>query len=69
MTSNAADAHDTKNVLPALGATAGASADIDQEDKPKAAIAAEYLAHGYVLGDHIIQKAIEVDRGCGMDVG
>jgi len=28
----------------------------------QAAIAAEYLASGYLLGDHILQKAIDVDR-------
>ena len=39
---------------------------IDQEDKPKSAIAAEYLASGYLLGDHILQKAIDVDRRQGI---
>ena len=28
----------------------------------QAAIVAEYLAHGYVLGDHVIQRAIDFDR-------
>jgi hypothetical protein len=28
----------------------------------QAAIVAEYLAHGYVLGDHIVQRAIDFDR-------
>ena len=56
----------------------GAAGEISQEDKPavsdqahtmsnmlirvKAAIVAEYLAHGYVLGDHIVERAIEFDR-------
>jgi hypothetical protein len=31
-----------------------------QEDKPAAAIAAEYLAHGYVLGDAAIAKSASV---------
>ncbi|BEI81474.1 hypothetical protein CcaverHIS002_0206340 [Cutaneotrichosporon cavernicola] len=52
--------------------------EFEQEDKPKvcwqdelqadekAAIAAEYLAHGYAIGDHIIQKAIDVDKKQGI---
>lgn len=40
--------------------------DIAQEDKPKAAIAAEYLAHGYFLGDHVIQRAIDFDHKQGI---
>ncbi|KAL7419237.1 hypothetical protein Q5752_006074 [Cryptotrichosporon argae] len=58
-----------KSVLPtgATGATPiGASDSFTQEDKPKAAIVAEYLAHGYVLGDHIIQKAIDLDHKQGI---
>lgn len=63
------------NVLPtAASGSTPVGAEFDQEDKPKvssqdehqadakAAIAAEYLAHGYTIGDHIIQKAIDVDR-------
>jgi hypothetical protein len=34
---------------------------IEQSDKPRAGIAAEYLAKGYVLSDSILQKAIEMD--------
>merc|ERR1712169_121550 len=33
------------------------SDEITQEEKPRARIAAEYIAHGYVLGDQAIQKA------------
>lgn len=36
--------------------------DVPQEDKPRTAIVAEYLAHGYVLSDPIIQKAVAFDR-------
>ncbi|WWC99592.1 hypothetical protein V866_006496 [Kwoniella sp. B9012] len=60
----------TASVLPtgATGSTAIGATDapIGQEDKPKAAIVAEYLAHGYVLGDNIIQKAIDIDNKQGI---
>ncbi|BEJ12171.1 hypothetical protein CspHIS471_0206310 [Cutaneotrichosporon sp. HIS471] len=61
--SPAADA----GVLPstASGSTP-VGGEFEQEDKPKAAIAAEYLAHGYSIGDHIIQKAIDVDKKQGI---
>ncbi|KAK7424743.1 Protein vip1 [Neonectria punicea] len=35
--------------------------EITQEEKPRARIFAEYLAHGYVVGDAAIQSAIELD--------
>ncbi|KAG5639593.1 hypothetical protein H0H81_010795 [Sphagnurus paluster] len=38
----------------------------DQSDKPRAGIAAEYLARGYVLSDHILQRAIEIDHKQGI---
>jgi len=38
----------------------------DQSDKPRAAIAAEYLARGYVLGDHVLQRAIDLDNKNGI---
>lgn len=41
---------------------AHAHGDVPQEDKPRTAIVAEYLAHGYVLSDPIIQKAVAFDR-------
>lgn len=37
------------------------SDDITQEEKPRARILAEYLAHGYVVGDAAIERAIELD--------
>ncbi|WVQ85455.1 hypothetical protein IAT38_007620 [Cryptococcus sp. DSM 104549] len=65
-----ADVEKTPSVLPTsatsstpIGEGTGA---LEQEDKPKAAIVAEYLAHGYVLGDHIVQKAIDVDHKQGI---
>lgn len=37
------------------------SDEITQEEKPRARILAEYLAHGYVVGDAAIERAIELD--------
>merc|ERR1712000_759987 len=42
------------------------SDEITQEEKPHARIAAEYIAHGYVLGDQAIQKAIDLDTKHGV---
>lgn len=39
---------------------------IDQSDKPRAGIAAEYLAKGYKLSDTILQRAIEIDSQKGI---
>ncbi|KAG8687644.1 hypothetical protein FRC09_013372 [Ceratobasidium sp. 395] len=39
---------------------------IQQTDKPRAAIAAEYLAKGYTLSDQILQKAIDMDKKQGI---
>ena len=39
--------------------------DIAQEDKPRSRIFAEYLAHGYVLSDNAIAKAIALDQKHG----
>ena len=36
-----------------------------QEDKPRTAIFAEYLSHGYVIGDQTLHKAIEIDNTHG----
>ncbi|VDC04588.1 unnamed protein product [Peniophora sp. CBMAI 1063] len=43
-----------------------ASEHIDQSDKPRAGIVAEYLARGYTLSDQILQRAIEVDSQKGI---
>ncbi|EPS43529.1 hypothetical protein H072_2467 [Dactylellina haptotyla CBS 200.50] len=37
-----------------------------QEDKPRTAIIAEYLAHGYHMGDKVLQRAIEFDKQKGI---
>ena len=40
--------------------------DIAQESKPRTAVIAEVLSHGYILGDQAIQKAIELDNSYGV---
>jgi hypothetical protein len=39
---------------------------VGQEDKPKTAIVAEYLAHGYTISDEITKRAIELDNKHGL---
>lgn len=49
------------------GKTAGASEDdLQQEDKPRARVAAEMLAHGYNLSDQVIQRALALDQQHGI---
>jgi hypothetical protein len=40
--------------------------DIAQEDKPRSRIMAEYLAHGYVLSDNVVQRALQLDQQHGI---
>ena len=40
--------------------------DITQEDKPRSRIVAEYLAHGYVISDKAIERAIALDQQHGV---
>jgi RNA recognition motif-containing protein len=42
------------------------SDEITQEEKPRSRIVAEYLAHGYILGDVAIQRAIDLDTKHGV---
>lgn len=42
------------------------SDEITQEEKPRSRILAEYLAHGYVIGDAALQSAIELDHKHGV---
>lgn len=44
----------------------GDSDDISQEEKPRSRILAEYLAHGYVVGDAALQQAIDLDKKHGV---
>merc|ERR1712144_77887 len=53
-------------VSSATGTSDRDSDEITQEEKPRARIAAEYIAHGYVLGDQAIQKAIDLDTKHGV---
>jgi hypothetical protein len=48
---------------PSFGVTVE---NLRQEDKPRAAILAEYLSHGYVVGDTALQKGIELDTKHGI---
>lgn len=49
-----------------VSATGANGEELSQEDKPKAAIFAEYLSHGYVLGDKVIAKGLAVDEKHGI---
>ncbi|KAI0144382.1 hypothetical protein GGR57DRAFT_482390 [Xylariaceae sp. FL1272] len=42
------------------------SDEITQEEKPRSRILAEYLAHGYVVGDAALQRALELDHKHGV---
>jgi len=44
----------------------GTHEGVRQEDKPRAGIAAEYLAKGYVLSDNILSRAIDIDKKQGI---
>lgn len=40
--------------------------EIRQEDKPRTTVLAEYLSHGYVIGDNVLQKALDLDDKHGI---
>jgi hypothetical protein len=40
--------------------------DIPQEDKPRSRVLAEYLAHGYVISDKAIERALALDKQHGI---
>jgi len=42
------------------------SDEITQEEKPRSRIIAEYLAHGYAIGDQASQRAIDLDQKHGV---
>lgn len=42
------------------------SDEIAQEDKPRSRIMAEYLAHGYVISDMAIERALQLDQQHGI---
>jgi len=79
---NAAETASMLNGSDLHGATLGVTSDVvhkdedravatqedpcEQSDKPRAGIAAEYLAKGYVLSDRILERAIEIDNQKGI---
>jgi len=42
------------------------SDELTQEQKPRSRIIAEYLAHGYAIGDQTTQRAIDLDKQHGI---
>jgi len=40
--------------------------EVSQEDKPRSRIVAEYLAHGYLISDNIIERALALDKQHGV---
>jgi hypothetical protein len=61
-------AHNIDDIAGANATTADTKEDednISQEDKPRSRIVAEYLAHGYVVSDNAITKAIALDQKHG----
>ncbi|KAF2660480.1 actin cytoskeleton protein [Lophiostoma macrostomum CBS 122681] len=40
--------------------------DLEQEEKPRGRILAEYLAHGYVISDNVIERALTLDKQHGV---
>ena len=42
------------------------SDEITQEEKPRSRIIAEYLAHGYTIGDQAAQRALDLDKKHGV---
>lgn len=67
---NVQAAQTLEDIAGSHGATASEAKDennhdLEQEDKPKSRILAEYLAHGYTVSDGAIQKAIALDKKHG----
>jgi len=48
------------------GTSRAPGAPLEQSDKPRAGIAAEYLSKGYKLSDQILQRAIQLDAEKGI---
>ncbi|KAJ5373205.1 Nucleotide-binding alpha-beta plait [Penicillium concentricum] len=64
-------AHNIEDLAGAQDTRAGSETKdeehhIAQEDKPRSRIVAEYLAHGYVVSDNAIMKAIQLDQKHGV---
>ncbi|ORY61441.1 actin cytoskeleton protein [Pseudomassariella vexata] len=57
---------ETGDEAPSTNPTDRDSDEITQEEKPRSRILAEYLAHGYVIGDAALQRSIELDQTHGV---
>ncbi|KAF2672609.1 hypothetical protein BT63DRAFT_475240 [Microthyrium microscopicum] len=44
----------------------GESEEVTQDDKPRSRVIAEYLAHGYVISDKVIERALALDKQHGV---
>lgn len=66
VTSASGDDGDDNGAHLAKDAERGDSDELTQEEKPRARILAEYLCHGYVVGDAAIERAIELDSTHGV---
>lgn len=64
--SSAANLEDLAGKPPAADEAHRDENDISQEDKPRSRIVAEYLAHGYVISENAIQRAIALDNKHGV---
>lgn len=62
--SGAEGAHEVEE--PVAGSEKKEGEEITQEEKPRSRIVAEYLAHGYVLGDQAAARALEIDQKHGL---
>jgi hypothetical protein len=61
-------AHSLDEIAGSKGTEEGVKddSDVPQEEKPRARIIAEYLAHGYKLSDQVIQRGIAFDQQHGI---
>lgn len=66
VTSNASAEHSTGAKSAVTSPHDDSSEEIRQEDKPRSRIIAEYLAHGYVISDHVIERALATDQQHGI---
>ncbi|GAA5957747.1 hypothetical protein JCM3765_003753 [Sporobolomyces pararoseus] len=69
VTSDDTEAPKLANIKPNSSTTTAADHhgdEIEQEDKPRAAIIAELLGSGYHLSDQVVHKAIETDSQYGI---
>jgi len=64
--STASSLDEIASKAPTSPKAAGHDEDINQEDKPRSRIIAEYLAHGYTISDTAIQNAIALDNKHGI---